>query len=256
MIAHPRDLAAENGQASIVTLWMGMGAIALGFILLAVGSWYIAQAELQQAADVAAASMSRPVGDDPVSRARALARANGADDFTITTNVQGQTEIRVTAAGPHVAGIHIAGHVVATAIVRAPQPDDTPTMIGNGGSAGIASGGLYSGPLMGVDAATICPAVGAEYLDMQRAAAVSGVRLYAVSGFRTFAEQAVLYAQLGSGIAAPPGTSLHHAATEFDLAVGSSGSPTHRWLSMNAGRYHFIQRYSWEPWHWGNTVGC
>jgi len=71
---------------------------------------------------------------------------------------------------------------------------------------------------MRVDAATICPAVGREYLDMQRAAAVSGVRLYAVSGFRTFAEQAVLYAQLGPGIAAPPGKSLHHAATEFDLA--------------------------------------
>jgi LAS superfamily LD-carboxypeptidase LdcB len=77
-----------------------------------------------------------------------------------------------------------------------------------------------------------------------------------VSGWRSVEEQAQLYAQLGPDIAAPPGQSLHHAATELDLSVGAAGSPTHRWLSSNAGHFHFIQRYSWEPWHWGNTRGC
>ena len=36
-------------------------------------------------------------------------------------------------------------------------------------------------------------------------------------------------------------------ATELDLGPPSA----YGWLAANAGRFHFIQRYSWEPWHYG-----
>jgi len=30
----------------------------------------------------------------------------------------------------------------------------------------------------------------------------------------------------------------------------------HAWLTRNAGPFGFVQRYSWEPWHWGFQPGC
>jgi LAS superfamily LD-carboxypeptidase LdcB len=115
---------------------------------------------------------------------------------------------------------------------------------------------MYSGPLQPVDSALLCPATAASYRTMQLAAAVDGISLHAVSGHRTVAEQAHLYAQLGPGLAAPPGASLHHRATELDISVGAAGSPTHSWLVANAPAHGWVQRYSWEPWHWGNVRGC
>jgi hypothetical protein len=50
---------------------------------------------------------------------------------------------------------------------------------------------------------------------------------------------------------APPGTSLHRCGTELDL--GSSAA--YSWLAANAGRFGFVQRYSWEPWHYGFDDG-
>jgi soluble lytic murein transglycosylase-like protein len=34
------------------------------------------------------------------------------------------------------------------------------------------------------------------------------------------------------------------------------GDGAHAWLRDNAGRFGFVQRYSWEPWHWGYVPGC
>lgn len=50
---------------------------------------------------------------------------------------------------------------------------------------------------------------------------------------------------------APPGTSLHRCATELDLGPESA----YGWLASNAGRFGFLQRYSWEAWHYGFTAG-
>ena len=44
-------------------------------------------------------------------------------------------------------------------------------------------------------------------------------------------------------VAAPLGT-------ELDLGPPSA----YGWLARNAGRFHFLQRYSWEPWHYGYTL--
>ncbi len=50
---------------------------------------------------------------------------------------------------------------------------------------------------------------------------------------------------------ARPGTSLHRCGTELDLGPSSSYS----WLAANAGRFGFLKRYAWEPWHFGFTAG-
>jgi Transglycosylase SLT domain len=49
---------------------------------------------------------------------------------------------------------------------------------------------------------------------------------------------------------APPGRSLHRCATELDLGPSSA----YGWLAANARRFGFVQRYSWEAWHYGFTT--
>jgi hypothetical protein len=46
---------------------------------------------------------------------------------------------------------------------------------------------------------------------------------------------------------ARPGTSLHRYGTELDLGPPSA----YGWLAAHAEAFDFIQRYSWEPWHFG-----
>jgi hypothetical protein len=73
-----------------------------------------------------------------------------------------------------------------------------------------------------------------------------------VSGFRSDAEQAELFAQHPDPRwVAPPGHSLHRCATELDLGPSSA----YGWLHTDAGRFGFLQRYGWEPWHFGYNVG-
>src|SRR5262249_31604798 len=45
--------------------------------------------------------------------------------------------------------------------------------------------------------------------------------------------------------------SLHRCATELDLGPESA----YGWLAANAGRFGFLKRYSWEPWHFGYVAG-
>lgn len=244
---------SERGQASIVGIGLIGIAVLLGIVLTAVAQWYIMRSELQQAADIAAAHLAYTASDQPVEDARTAARRNGATTVTVLSDPDGARIVEVAGHAPPMArmfglrDIHVRARVSDTAVLGA---DAAHIGVGN------VHTGAYDGPLIRVDAAQICPAVGRQYLQMQQAAAISGVRVWAVSGYRSVAEQAVLYARLGPGIAAPPGRSLHHQATELDLAVGAAGSPVHRWLTTHAQQYGFIQRYSWEPWHWGNIRGC
>jgi soluble lytic murein transglycosylase-like protein len=54
---------------------------------------------------------------------------------------------------------------------------------------------------------------------------------------------------------APPGLSRHRDATELDLNM-LGGDGAHAWLRANGERFGFVQRYGWEPWHWGYVPGC
>ena len=91
---------------------------------------------------------------------------------------------------------------------------------------------------------------------MDAAARADGVDLLVTSGFRSDAEQAVLFRRHPDPKwVAPPGRSRHRDATELDLNM-LGGDGAHAWLRDNGGRFGFVQRYSWEPWHWGYIPGC
>jgi hypothetical protein len=79
----------------------------------------------------------------------------------------------------------------------------------------------------------------------------AGHDLIVTSAFRSSAEQARLFAaHPDPRWVAPPGRSLHRLGTELDLGPPSAWG----WLAANAGRFHFIKRYAWEPWHFGMAL--
>jgi len=84
------------------------------------------------------------------------------------------------------------------------------------------------------------------------------------SGYRSFDNQAEVFANSPDGIAAQPGTSEHETGLAFDVtAYGNENfelTPQFEWLSEHCGEYGFILRYpkgkeditgySYEPWHY------
>jgi zinc D-Ala-D-Ala carboxypeptidase len=80
-----------------------------------------------------------------------------------------------------------------------------------------------------------------------------GVRLRAVSGFRTFEQQSRLYTCFvecscnDCRRAARPGYSLHEAGRAIDLDVGDRVVAD--WLEANAARFGFVRNVREEPWH-------
>jgi soluble lytic murein transglycosylase-like protein len=97
------------------------------------------------------------------------------------------------------------------------------------------------------------PDVALAFDRMERAAQADGVTLLVTSGFRSDAEQAVLFARNPDPRwVARPGTSLHRLGTELDLGPRAA----YGWLAANAERFHFVQRYAWEPWHYGYTLNA
>ncbi len=94
------------------------------------------------------------------------------------------------------------------------------------------------------------PDVAEAFDRMAAAAAADGVGLIITSAFRSDAEQARLWAaNPDPKWVAPPGKSLHRLGTELDLGPPAA----YAWLAHNAERFGFVQRYSWEPWHYGYT---
>ena len=240
---------SETGSTSILVLGIVLACVFLVAILAAVGGSYAAHAELQQAADIAATTLEHAPGDAPRERAIALARANGARSVEVEELDGGaRVRIRVTGRAPAAFGLRRGARIQAEAFAVVPV-----FSIGDGGPN---PPGVYSGPLETVGGVQVCPTVAVAFRAMDAAAARDGITLTPTSGFRGWAAQAILYAQLGPGIAAPPGASRHHDATELDLNVGPAGSPTHDWLRMHGPSFGFVQRYSWEPWHWGYVAGC
>ena len=120
------------------------------------------------------------------------------------------------------------------------------------GVPAVASGGGYSGPLETRQGEGMRPDVARAFDAMAAAASASGHALIVNSGYRSDAEQAALFAaNPDPRMVARPGTSLHRCGTELDL--GPSGA--YGWLAQNAQRFGFVQRYSWEAWHYGFVRG-
>lgn len=278
----------ESGQALPLVLGAVFAVTFAALILTAIGGAVAGKGRAQRAADLAALSAARSMRDDfdrllaPARLpdgtangahltkreylARALAaahqagRSNGVDSGRIRVRFPDQDSFaplraRVRVAGeldhaavPGSARSDRAVPVVAVATAEA----STPASAAASGGPARAAGGGYTGPLAYRQGKPIRPDVAAAFDRMAATARSAGVPLVISSAFRSDAEQAALFARnRDPRWVAPPGRSLHRCATELDL--GPPGA--YGWLAANAGRFGFLKRYGWEPWHYGFTRG-
>jgi hypothetical protein len=263
----------------ILALGGALALIAAALALVAIAGAMTGKGRVQRAADLVAISAVRSMRDDlphllasptlsngrpnpehiakPVYLARAraaaltAARRNQVDPTRVQVRFPDADSFAPVRAGATVvAGLEgVERHRdEASAVAEAA----TPYGAAAGGATGMASGGGYGGPLVFRDGKGMRPDVAAAYDRMAAAAQADGLTLIVVSGFRSDAEQAELFAAHPDPTwVAPPGHSLHRCATELDLGPSSA----YGWLAANASRFGFVQRYSWEAWHYGFDAG-
>ena len=268
-------LRDERGQATILLLGAGMALLAGALILGAIARGMGVRSDEQRAADLAALAGARAMHDaysrlfEPavlgrranpahleratyVERGRAAAiataRRNGARDVVVRfpdADTFAPVRIRVDVRD----AIAVPGSKKRVAAGASAEAELAPP-----GDVAFATGvGEYRGPLAMRQGKPMRPDVATWFDRMAAAARGDGISLIVVSGFRTNAEQAVLFARHPDPKwVAPPGKSLHRLGTELDL--GPAGA--YGWLAANAKRFHFVQRYSWEPWHYGFTLNA
>jgi hypothetical protein len=284
-VAPPAVLMAERAQALPAVLGIAILIVAVALIGVAIGGAATAKGRLQRGADLAALSAARSMRDDldrlfvpatlpsgapnpaHLSRAEYLDRARSAAAVAADRNdlepelldldfpdggsfaplrVRVRVEARIGIGGepdgPGTAETAVAAEAEVAIAVAA----------GTGGAPAMASGGGYSGPLAYRQGEPMRPDVAAAFDRMAAAARAAGVALVINSAYRSDAEQQRLWnANPDPRWVAPPGTSLHRCGTELDL--GPSGA--YGWLAANADRFGFVQRYSWEAWHYGFAAG-
>jgi soluble lytic murein transglycosylase-like protein len=150
--------------------------------------------------------------------------------------------IRVTVRDPIAAGEEeLPVALVAEAELAPPAAATVTAAVGSG---------EYRGPLEMRQGKPMRPDVALAFDRMEAAARADGVALTITSAWRSNAEQAALFARHPDPKwVAPPGRSLHRLGTELDLGPPAA----YGWLARNATRFGFVQRYSWEPWHYGYT---
>jgi hypothetical protein len=191
-----------------------------------------------------------------LGRARAAAldagRANGVDAAHLRVSFpDGESFAPVQARAVVLAEVEV-GSRPARAEASAVAEAGAPSSGFSGGAPRMASGGGYSGPLAVRQGEGMRPDVAAAFDRMAATAAGAGIALVVNSGFRSDAEQAALFAaHPDPRWVAPPGQSLHRCATELDLGPETA----YGWLASNASRFGFVQRYSWEAWHYGFEAG-
>jgi hypothetical protein len=264
-------VGGEGGQA-LVLLVGGLVAVLAGvFVLGAVARGVGLQGEAQRAADLAALAAARamhaayPRLFEPavldgmpnprhmekaayVALARAaagrVAAANGGEKAAVAFPDGGSfapVRIRVQARRR----VAVAGRgLTLRALAEVELGADA-------GGGGFAHGGGYDGPLAMRQGKPMRPDVAAAFDRMAAAAAADGIRLLITNGFRSDAEQAVLFARHPDPKwVAPPGKSLHRYGTELDLGPAAA----YGWLAANAPRFHVAKRYEWEDWHFGSST--
>jgi hypothetical protein len=184
-------------------------------------------------------------------RALATARLNGAKHVSVAFPDGGTfapTRVRVTVRDPAV--VEIAGRRRTAPVAAEAEAQLAP---GVAALVDASGAGEYQGPLAFRQGKPMRPDVALAFDRMAAAAAHDGVALIVVSGFRSNAEQARLFAaHPDPRWVAPPGRSLHRLGTELDLGPASA----YGWLASHAAAFHFVQRYSWEPWHYGFTLNA
>ncbi|HYH89455.1 MAG TPA: transglycosylase SLT domain-containing protein [Solirubrobacteraceae bacterium] len=267
---------SEAGQASLLVVG-GLVALVLGALVLAlVARGGGREARAQRAADLGALAGARamhdayarlfvpvfadrtPPGARHVDKAEYLALGRAAAERVARANGAGAVRVAFP-DGASFAPVRVSVTVrdvfeVRTGAARRSAPITARAeaeLAPPGALAG--SGGGYDGPLAERQGERMRPDVARAFDRMERAARGDGIALLITSAFRSDAEQAVLYARHPDPRwVAPPGRSLHRLGTELDLGPPSA----YRWLAANAERFHFTQRYSWEPWHFGYTLNA
>ncbi len=140
------------------------------------------------------------------------------------------------------------------ALKRTVNNDVGPTTVTNGYNAGNP----YKLRVARVEGKLVEEHVARAYKRMEAAARKDGVELNIVSGFRTMAEQKVLYQRWLNGtgnLAARPGFSNHQNGRALDLNVQTGGSDAvgvgavYKWLARNGSKFGF-RRIPAEAWHW------
>jgi hypothetical protein len=270
-----RTARSEDGQALLLVVGILaavlVGSLVLGGVARAIG----VRGDRQRAADLGALAAARALRDayprvfapsvirgrpNPEHLERSEYLAIGRRMATVTARRNDADDVEVTFPGDALAplrvrvtvrdrielpgGASVAGDATAEAELVPP---------GAVGALGAPGAGEYAGPLAFRQGKPMRPDVALAFDRMAAAASADGVNLIVVSGFRSNAEQATLFAaHPDPKWVAPPGQSLHRLGTELDL--GPSGA--YGWLARNASRFHFVQRYSWEPWHYGFTLNA
>jgi hypothetical protein len=176
-----------------------------------------------------------------------VAKANGAHNVEVAFpdgDTFAPTRIRVTVRDPATSdaeGHHHEARIEAEAEAELAAPAQIGMPVTGGD-------GEYTGPLAYRQGKPMRPDTAIAFDRMEAAAKKDGIQLIVVSGFRSNAEQAILFARHPDPKwVAPPGKSLHRLGTELDLGPTSA----YGWLAANAPRFGFLKRYSWEPWHFG-----
>jgi Transglycosylase SLT domain/D-alanyl-D-alanine carboxypeptidase len=270
----------ENGQALLLALGGALALIVGALALVAIAGAVTGKGRAQRAADLAAISAARSMRDDlprllappvlpnglpnpvHVEKFEYLARARATASEVARANGIGTTRLKVTfpdtgSFAPVRVKAVVTGSLVldgtdnesGSADIEASAVAEAAAPTSNTGSMPVnASGGGYSGPLVYRTGEGMRPDVAAAFDRMAAAASHAGLTLVVNSGFRSDAEQAALFAAHPDPTwVAPPGHSLHRCATELDLGPESA----YGWLAANASKFGFVQRYSWEEWHYG-----
>jgi transglycosylase-like protein with SLT domain/D-alanyl-D-alanine carboxypeptidase-like protein len=263
---------SQRGQAAILVLGLCCALLLCTFLLFGLERALGAKGRHQRAADLAAMSAAATMRDlyprlfeppespshlsDAEYRAiatrvalRAVARNSvraRAGDVSFPGASFAPTRVRVGVRGT--VTVSLGGkrreQVAVRARATAELSPDT-----SGSLPDSASGGGYHGPLAYRQGKPMRPDV-ARAFDRMAASArkEAGIALIVISGYRSDAEQAKLFAaHPDPKWVAPPGKSLHRLGTELDLGPPSA----YGWLAANAKRFGFVKRYSWEAWHFG-----
>jgi hypothetical protein len=265
----------ESGQATILLLGLAMalllGALVLGGIAQGIGAHGGQQGE----ADIAALAGARAMHEayaglfeapliagrpNPAHVERAAYLELGRRAALATARRNGARRVAVSfpdarTFAPVRVRVEIRDDVTVGESARVPAGARAEAELAPPGDLAATTTGVgeYRGPLAYRQGKPMRPDVAAAFDRMAAAASKDGVALVVTSGFRTNAEQAVLFARHPDPKwVAPPGQSLHRLGTELDLGPAAA----YGWLAAHAPAFHFVQRYSWEAWHWGFVLNA
>ena len=270
---------AADGQASILLVGFMLALVVGAVVLGSIGQGFGQLGAAQRSADLAALAGARAMHaaqprlfepavldgrPNPAHLERAeflalardaaivVARRNGADDVTVEfPDAESFAPMRISVTARSSFGVG-RGAARRSLWLRAQAEAELAPSAG-AGLADMATGGGYAGPLAYRQGKPMRPDVAMAFDRLYAAARGDGHQLLINSGFRSDAEQAILFARRPDPRwVAPPGRSLHRNATELDLGPASA----YGWLAANARRFGFIQRYSWEPWHYGYILNA